>query len=161
MPNFHLSILCLSIIVALDKLVHKYDTYLKNKIKDHSLYVKKMDASKAKSNLTISLGVFIVCVSTGIFNALQRTVAKNLSHMNPAVWTSCHFLVIWFLAWPFTLCQSNMLYEPPTWKGLIKKRTIIFALMMRSFIAASNCIIFQFALKVSNLILQFLIVYLS
>ena len=132
--------------------------YLKNEIKIIQFIWIVMDASKAKSNLSVSLGVFIVCVSTGIFNALQRTVAKNLSHINPAVWTSCHFLVIWFLAWPFTLCQSNMLNEPPTWKGLIKKRRIIFALMMRSFIAASNCIIFQFALKVSNLLFDFGIV---
>ena len=59
-----------------------------------------MDASKTKSKLKISLGVFIVCVLTGIFNALQRTVAKNLSHINPAVWTSCHFLVIWCVSNP-------------------------------------------------------------
>ena len=107
-----------------------------------------MAISKSHPSWFISLGVFIVCILMGVFNAVQRTVAKNLSYMNPVLWSSSHFLVIWFLAWPFTLCSGQMLRKPPTWKRLKNKKTVILALIVRSMIATSGSVIFQFALRV-------------
>ena len=103
---------------------------------------------KSKPPWLISLGVFIVCILNGLFNAVQRTVAKNLSYMNPALWSSSHFIVIWFLAWPFTLCSGQMIKKPPTWKRLKNKKTVILALIVRSMIATSGSVVFQFALRV-------------
>ena len=107
-----------------------------------------MAISKSKPSWLISLGVFMVCILMGVFNAVQRTVAKNVSYMNPVLWSSSHFLVIWFLAWPFTLCSSQILKKPPTWKRLKNKKTVILALIVRSMIATTGSVVFQFALRV-------------
>ena len=107
-----------------------------------------MAISKSHPSWFISLGVFIVCILMGVFNAVQRTVAKNVSYMNPFLWSSSHFLVIWFLAWPFTLCSGQMIKKPPTWKRLKNKKTVILALIVRSMIGATGSVVFQFAIRV-------------
>ena len=110
--------------------------------------VMAISKSRPRPSWFISLGVFIVCFLMGVFNAVQRTVAKNVSYMNPFLWSSIHFLVTWFLAWPFTLCSGQMIKKPPTWKRLKDKKTVIFALIVRSLIGATGSVVFQFAIRV-------------